>query len=875
MKGYDKMEKYIVNIEKAGESTYFFKLLYQIKDEKLEKIEDIIYPNCNKLKITARRGEYFDISGLYDSNIEILENADFAILKIQNSEDLKIDSNYYEELEGSTKFYTYLNKIILENLDEKIYEIVNLNDIVLDFFQFKHDDIPLELDNEPLTQKIFIEFESNIYGPFKYEKREEKYFFKPLDTKANNVKKYELDDLSDIIYNISTKNFERKIIVLNEINLKLKNNPELKEEKEDFIKKELLISQFINQVKNDEKKLSKTEVSLLKEKLKKDSINLSSAERRKIIEDKVNEDEIYFQIKEKIINDILNDEDKLKNICKKIATENFSEIQKNSDISRIIQELENKKEIKEKELENLKYNIEKEERELEKILNNKERELEIHNDKKLQDLKNQLITETKNLDNIKKEIYRLDEECKVKIDKLNFVDNLEKLKEENHYLERRKNEYNVELNELNQKIETLKKEAEKYSQEEAKGYSDLLSKAIEKIKEEYKNNYFEFFTFNKLQEIENEKYQEEMKVKFTKNLTTIESTKNIFINDFIEEQLKFFNEKAYRKIQKNDLINIFLCISQGFLTIFAGEPGVGKTSLCRILGKSLGLYNNKESSRYIEVSVEKGWTSKRDFIGYYNPLSKRIDYSNKKIFRALTLLDFEEKENLNNYPFLFVLDEANLSPMEYYWADFMNICDINLNEERTINIGDDYSYSLPKTLRFLATINYDHTTEVLSPRLLDRAWIILLENTELDINALNDIRLENFQNIIPYSVFEELKDVEGKMFPLTLENRLKEIISYLRIKNIVVSPRVQKMIKNYCIKGNELFEKRKNDLISLDYAVSQKLLPLLEGYGEDYREFLKKFCENQLSGMEKCQKIIEEMISKGDKNMKHYYFFHR
>lgn len=869
------MEKYIVNIEKAGESTYFFKLLYQIKNEKIEKIEDIIYPNCNKLKIITRRGNY-DISGLYDSNIEILESSDVAILKIQNSEELKIDNQYKEGSEDLilTKFYTYLNKIILEKLDEKICEIVDLNDAILDFFKFKHEDIPLELDNEPLTQKIFFEFENNIYGPFKYEKREEKYFFKPLDTVTNNVKKYELNELDNIIYNISTKNFERKVILLNEINLKLEDNPDFKEEKEDFIKKELLINQFINQVKTDEKKLTKTEINLLKEKLKKDSI-IFSDERRKIIEDKINENEIYSQIKEKIINDILDDEDKLNNLCKKIATENFSEIQKNSDISRIIQDLESKKEEKKKELENLKDNIEKEKEELEKILNNKERELKIHNDKKLQELKNQLNTETEKLENIKKEIQKSDEECERKVEKLKLVNELEKLKEEGRYLERRKKEKNDELNELNKKIETLRKEAEKYSQEESKGYSELLNKAIEKIKEEYKNNYFEFFTFNKLQEIENEKYQEEMKIKFTERLPTTESTESTSINNFLEEQLEFFNEKACRKIQKNDLINIFICISQGFLTIFAGEPGVGKTSLCRILGKSLGLYSNEENTRYIEVPVEKGWTSKRDFIGYYNPLTKRIDYSNKKIFRALTLLDFEEKENLNNYPFLFVLDEANLSPMEYYWADFMNICDTNLNEERIINIGDDYSYSLPRTLRFLATINYDHTTEVLSPRLLDRAWIILLENAELDINNLSDIRLENFQNIMPYSIIEELKNIDGKMLPLTLENRLKEIISYLKTKNIVVSPRVQKMIKNYCIKGNELFEKRKNDLISLDYAVSQKLLPLLEGYGDEYREFLKKFYEVQLSGMEKCQKIIEDMISKGDKNMKHYYFFHR
>lgn len=31
------------------------------------------------------------------------------------------------------------------------------------------------------------------------------------------------------------------------------------------------------------------------------------------------------------------------------------------------------------------------------------------------------------------------------------------------------------------------------------------------------------------------------------------------------------------------------------------------------------------TGRYVPVSVERGWTSKRDFIGYYNPLSKGLN----------------------------------------------------------------------------------------------------------------------------------------------------------------------------------------------------------------------------------------------------------
>lgn len=867
------MEKYIVCIEKAAESTYFLKLMFEINGEEVKEIKDIIYPNCNKIKVIAKRGDY-DISNIYEQNIKILDENEIAILKLHDLAEIKQDAFYSAENENSTKFFTYLNKISLENVEDKIYEILDLNNFIVDFFKFKHEEITLLLDM-PITSKIFFEYKNKIYGPLKWEVKGEKYLLRTLDQNYS-VKKYNFDEVKDIIHSIQIKNYSTRVIIANEINLKLKNN--ILEDKEDFIKTDLFVNQFINQMKSEDKKLSKNEIAVLKEKLKSPTLSLNE-ERKRIIEEKLSDNEIYFQIKENIINDILKDEDKLKSICKKIVTENFSEIKQNSDILKVLQELMLEKEDKEKELENINHKIEFEKIELEKIRKNKEKELEIHNDKKLQDLKKQLLEKSEELKVINEELKKKNNEYIHKLEKFNLIDQLEKINEsvklENYHFERTQKEYNQKIDGLRTKIDELKGEAEKYSQKSSSGYTALLEEAIEKIKEEYKDNAFEFFTINKLQEIESRKNKEKLTEKLKDDLLQnqkVNST-DLSINDFLEEQLEFFNKNANRKIQKNDLINIILCVSQGFLTILAGEPGTGKTSLCRILGKSLGLFS-KENSRYLEVSVEKGWTSKRDFIGYYNPLNKQIDYANERIFEALNILNFEKINEINDYPFLFILDEANLSPMEYYWADFMNICEMDDLGQREITIGDEYSYSLPKSLRFLATINYDHTTEILSPRLLDRAWIILLENEEIDINNLRNIDIENSSNMISYEMFEKFRNIEnGEMSP-TLSNRLKEIVNCLRENDITVSLRVQKMIKNYCVKGSEIFEKGKNDLIALDYAVSQKLLPLLEGYGDDYREFLKQFYEIQLSGMEKCQKIVKSMISKGDKNMKHYYFFH-
>ncbi|MDE6729710.1 MAG: hypothetical protein K2J71_02915, partial [Oscillospiraceae bacterium] len=163
--------------------------------------------------------------------------------------------------------------------------------------------------------------------------------------------------------------------------------------------------------------------------------------------------------------------------------------------------------------------------------------------------------------------------------------------------------------------------------------------------------------------------------------------------------------QAKRNYKPNTILNIFISVVQNFMTVFSGEPGIGKTSICDILADSIGMNSFAENSlnRYIPVSVERGWQSKRDFIGYFNPLTRRYDKNNSRVYDALRILD-TEREN-SRYPMLILLDEANLSPLEYYWADFMRLADQSEIQNRFINIGTDADIYIPETLRFVATVN--------------------------------------------------------------------------------------------------------------------------------------------------------------------------
>ena len=407
---------------------------------------------------------------------------------------------------------------------------------------------------------------------------------------------------------------------------------------------------------------------------------------------------------------------------------------------------------------------------------------------------------------------------------------------------------------------------------------------------------------------------------------------------------------------RNVIVNMMICLSQGFLTVFSGKPGCGKTSICRILGGALGLANINDSgiefdeyetfhdkrdevvdpSRYLEISTERGWTSKRDFIGYYNPLTEQFDKVNALLYNTFTVLDDQanksrEADDVDHMPCFILLDEANLSPMEYYWADFMNLCEA-WSPNNSIDLGGGRVFKIPEELHFIATINNDHTTEILSPRLIDRANVI-------DLPVPGDLSKAEYSDdneaVIPVS-WARLKEVFG-CDESEVDKMDEECHSiYKEIKDEVhnsfsveISPRTDIAVYRYWTKANRLFAESEvywiksdikkqisklsdNDVTditenedvtleelvdcifnresddetyemitigkrwqALDYAVSQRVLPkLTDVSGKDAKEKLIKLAKKLISnGLLKSAGIVIDMLQRGEKTGGYYNYF--
>lgn len=356
------------------------------------------------------------------------------------------------------------------------------------------------------------------------------------------------------------------------------------------------------------------------------------------------------------------------------------------------------------------------------------------------------------------------------------------------------------------------------------------------------------------------------------------------IADSVRNYLKKYGG---RELSRNEVMNYLICITQGFITTFAGEPGTGKTSLCNLLACALGLSRDDSNNRFTDVSVERGWNSLKDFIGYYNPLTHRLEKSNSEVFDAFYKLNAEAHSAPDGSPYdrdkiapyLILLDEANLSPIEHYWAAFFRSCDFNSVGHRTINLGGNANWYLPEHLRFLATVNFDHTTEELSARFLDRSWVITLQPTYKNVE-LETMPQDNEGQMISFGdLMRAFSSNKATKLDDNVAAKWQEIQYAFASENtaLPISPRNLKMVENYClVASNIMDDSSKNRLYSIDYAVAQKILPTINGSGERFKNLIDELvniCDE--TTMPLCYQHVKRMQRNGGAELGFYQFFTR
>ena len=787
-----------------------------IKGTDYDLVDSADFPKFGRIEVRIQGGD--SAEDVY-SNFGSLVN-----IRINGDPYPNYDGNNMYSLKYNPQYGRASSEIWIETFSGKgFYQIIDVNSSI---DQLQSDRSIPEPNCTVRTTLILLRCAGKLYGPFEYDTKEGTIILLGVKDYQYSIGEYNAMTYNDDLLVIEDQDGEEALILIPKSSIP---TPEECTIRYDWISEKTLIDSFIDSLRT-ENSYTREQVRQLKDAVQK---LIESGGNVQFTEERISKIQALLQSvdqKEAFVRSIvqyaLEDENIKQALAEEVAANYFDQIQnKVIEISSV-----------QKHVDELKI----QEAALQKNIAALQESAEITKEAESEE-------DSKKVSELTQELERLREE----IDKLTAE--RDRLKSDR---DKAKDSYNQQLidnNELQKQFDsTLKAFNDRATQTARILDSKLLDKILRGIGDEP---------------------TVEVPVPFDSALLHKES---MDYADIIGRVTDFIHNKAHRDVTPNDVANYLICITQGFITTFAGEPGTGKTSLCNILAKALGLAANAPQKRFVDISVERGWSSHKDFIGYYNPLSKKMERSNGEVFDAFELMDTEcGCDNSKIAPFIILLDEANLSPIEHYWAAFLRNCDFTSVSNRSIPLGGVKSFKLPEHLRFLATVNFDHTTEELSPRFLDRSWVIMLEPTRIDDGI--DEEIDNVEDMVSFGTMRDAFCVaEDDVIDEVIQDKWNAIQKIFRDHSLQIMPRNQKMVKNYCAVGCRCMERDTpaTKYAPLDYAFSQKILPTINGNGENYRlliEDLLKECTVQ--NMPISAKHLERMKRVAESNMGFYQFF--
>jgi hypothetical protein len=175
-------------------------------------------------------------------------------------------------------------------------------------------------------------------------------------------------------------------------------------------------------------------------------------------------------------------------------------------------------------------------------------------------------------------------------------------------------------------------------------------------------------------------------------------------------------------------------------------------------------------------------------------------------------------------------------------------------------------------------VNFDHTTEELSPRFLDRSWIITLASRNISEALLAGGEKPNAQGAQPLVSYAAMREAfmparDTEPLPRELNDKWNTIQHIFQYFHLPLAMRNQKMVYDYCKTACRYMNKKpETRWAPLDYAVAQKILPIINGRGEQYKKLLfalQKTCD----ALPLCHEHIDRMIGMARENMDYYQFF--
>ena len=330
---------------------------------------------------------------------------------------------------------------------------------------------------------------------------------------------------------------------------------------------------------------------------------------------------------------------------------------------------------------------------------------------------------------------------------------------------------------------------------------------------------------------------------------------NTFTLSDLVEMFRNFAAGQLGLYYKSEMIRLFIsALASTRLVILQGISGTGKTSLAYAWGKFL-----KHDS--CVASVQPSWRDRSELFGYFNEFTKKFNESDilKELYEA------GKDDEIHTV----ILDEMNISRVEYYFAEMLSILEMPNQDEWIVEVVSSGWPSDPVDLKngklkippncwYIGTINNDDSTFMVTDKVYDRAMPIdindkgqVFEPTAVsaqDINYsyLNKLFKEAMDNNQMseevLAKIEEMDDYVIKHFRIAFGNR---IVAHMK-----------KFVPVYIACGGE-------EVDGVDYFIAKKILRKFEQLNISFiRDEIDGFVEflNKTFGEGKMKECIEYVL---------------
>lgn len=334
------------------------------------------------------------------------------------------------------------------------------------------------------------------------------------------------------------------------------------------------------------------------------------------------------------------------------------------------------------------------------------------------------------------------------------------------------------------------------------------------------------------------------------------------LSDLVKFVVEYARDsRLHLSYREEDIATFISGLGACRLTILQGMSGTGKTSLPKIFSEAI-------DGNCDIIEVESSWKDKNELLGYYNEFSRT--YTPKKFTQALY------KAALNpEIPTFIVLDEMNLSRIEYYFSDFLSLMENeeNKREIKLINIKlsvkeedgsvkqygaltDGHTLKVPPNIWFIGTANRDESTFVISDKVYDRAHTMNFNKRAPKVRDFDEPIPQKFYTYdMIAGLLKEAKE-KGK-FDAENDETIKKVEALLAPFNISFGNRILLQMENFVDIYEQCFPDRDVRAEAVETILLSKVVAKLEVKTIDDKEGLVKDFEDL--NLHRCAEFISKL----------------